>query len=146
MNEKRSRAHHRRGKANGLRHDPKKGFPSRSVLLEQVMRMTDDDRYLVPFLTAEPGSAEIMVATGRLLAVAKKAFPLRTPLAVWVTTDRVETADYDLKWRSDLEPNPESLWAELSFLRELAGVHRGGEWCCPYRELEALRNDIVDRC
>jgi len=111
---------------------------TRAELIEQVMRMSDDDRLVIPFLDVIAGSTEILTATGRLLASPPSPFPLGTPLAVWVEP---ETRCEPL-WRGLLPQRERSLWGDLEFLRAIVGIDTGGDdisFCCPYEELEHLR-------
>ena len=111
---------------------------TRAELIEQVMRMSDDDRLVIPFLDVVAGSTEILTATGRLLASPPSPFLLGTPLAVWVEPGtRCEPL-----WRGLLPQRERSLWADLEFLRAIVGIDAGGHdigFCCPYEELEHLR-------
>ena len=110
----------------------------RSELIEQVMRMTDDDRIVIPFLDATAGSTEILSATGRLLASPPSPFPLGSPLAVWVEP----STTLKLQWRSLLPTRERSMWDDLVFYRSIMGdmsCEAENEFCCPYEELEHLR-------
>lgn len=118
---------------------------SRANLIEQVMRMTDDDRILFPFLHALPGSDTLLSAVGRLLADPPKAFPLNSPIALWSHPGLEVSTD---NWRSFYEGNSKiendykTLWGELQFLRVYLKNSKLIEfeiWCCQYEELEYLR-------
>lgn len=111
---------------------------SRAELIEQVMRMSNDDRLVIPFLDAVAGSTEILTATGRLLASPPSPFPLGTPLAVWVEPE----TRCEKMWRTLLPTRERSLWVDLEFLRAIVGDNSGSQevrFCCPYEELEHLR-------
>jgi hypothetical protein len=110
----------------------------RSDLIEQVMRMTNDDRIVIPFLDAVARSTEILSATGRLLASPPSPFPLGTPLAVWVEP----STGFETHWRSLLPTRERSMWNDLEFYRSIVGAavcETGKDFCCPYEELEHLR-------
>lgn len=110
---------------------------SRQELIEQVMRMTNDDRLLLPFLDAPAGSEQLLSATGRLLAAPPTPFPLSTPLAAWVGAESTCTSE----WRSLIPQGDRSLWEDLEFLRSVVGSlgDSTSSFCCPYEELEHLR-------
>jgi hypothetical protein len=112
------------------------GLPQRREVIEQVMRMTDDDLLLLPYLSIEPASGGLLAATGRLLAAVGQPFPLRTPLACWVSNeDRTRVVDH---WRELIPTGSITLWSELVFLRQFLGGTSSVD-CCPYGELESLR-------
>lgn len=117
---------------------------SRSELVEQVMRMTEDDLILLPFLTAQPGSAQLLSSFGRLLGNSPRPYPLGTPLAAW-TSPGSNCSD---SWRDSCGYLERSLWADLVFLRSLVANHplvkRTALWCCPYEELETLRTLVAE--
>ena len=118
--------------------DTNQSIAKRSELIEQVMRMTDDDRLVIPFLDASAGSTEILSATGRLLASPPSPFPLGSPLALWVEP----SAKLKLHWRSLLQTCERSMWDELVFYRSImkdVSCETVNEFCCPYEELEHLR-------
>lgn len=120
---------------------------ARNLLVEQVMRMTDDDRILLPFLDAPAASVEILAATGRLLASPPTPFPLGTPLSVWVAAEAADAVGNShgediTGWRSRLPVRERTLWDDLEFLRLIVGAlhtERPTQFCCPYEELEHLR-------
>lgn len=117
---------------------------SRSELVEHVMRMTTDDRLVLPFLDACAGSPLFMSAVGRLLADAAAPFPIDTPLGAWAKPG----SPLDAGWR-DIQPRYEySLWSDLEFFRTLLATTEVPEkvdpltWLNPYEELEALRTEL----
>lgn len=125
------------------RHDDRTaGLPARAELVEQVMRMTDDDRLVLPYLHVAPGSEALRAATGRLLAVTEQRIRLGTPLACWSgASGKLVTS-----WRSEVENAFQCLWEELLFLREFVESPVEDGWCCPYRELELRRIEAIRRC
>ena len=113
-------------------------YIKRSDLIEQVMRMTNDDRIVILFLDAAAGSTEILSATGRLLASPPSPFLLGSPLAVWVEP----STRFDENWRSNIPDRDQSLWKDLEFYRALLGntdKESAEVFCCPYEEIENLR-------
>jgi hypothetical protein len=108
----------------------------RAEVVEQVMRVTDDDVLLLPFLDAVPGSRAAHAALGRLLSGCTLRLVVGCPLMAFVGgTVR------DPQWRRAYPPAPDSLWAKLEFLATIYGPAGGTH---PYEALELLRERSED--
>jgi hypothetical protein len=88
----------------------------RSLLLEHVMRRTDDESLLLAFVDVEPLSEAFLVALGRLLAASPGPIKAGTPLQVWAGSGTLQR-----RWRDVCAPVPVSIWGELVTLRALFG-------------------------
>ena len=111
------------------------------LLLEQVMRRTDDESLVFAFLGASPRSDAYMVALGRLLAASPGPVPAGTPLHIWAATGTLRQ-----KWRDLCPPVRSSIWGELTTLRSLFGADHQADSVNqdidPVLELQALRSRL----
>src|SRR4051794_19212539 len=85
-------------------------------VLEQVMRVTDDDALVLPFLDAEPGSRNARAALGRLLCAERPTLVTGSPVMSLVTGEHL-----DPQWRTAHPVREDSLWANLQFLTSVYG-------------------------
>jgi hypothetical protein len=112
-----------------------------ALLLEQVMRRTDDESLVFAFLDASPHSDAYMVALGRLLAASPGPVPAGTPLHIWAATGTLRQ-----KWRDLCPPVRSSIWGELTTLRSLFGADHQSDSANqdtnPVLELQALRSRL----
>lgn len=112
----------------------------RDDMVEQVMRATDDESLLWPFLDAPAASRAAHAALGRLLSAVPVRLVAGCPLLAWLTGTAL-----DPHWRDYCPPASRSLWADLEFLRLLfadaaaAGAVDGLPAGDAYAELEAFR-------
>ena len=88
----------------------------RALLLEQVMRRTDDETLLLVFVDVAPLSDAYLVALGRLLAANPGPIRAGTPLQVWAGSGTLQR-----RWRDACPPVRSSIWGELLTLRALFG-------------------------
>lgn len=114
----------------------------RCLVVEQVMRLTDNDAVVHRWLRAGPRSVEARVALGRLLADAPFCLEPDSPVALWTGPVRLgggmQLAD---GWRDQLPDRAGTLWHELCRL-EAAHPHRCPDpvcRCSPYVRLAAAR-------
>lgn len=89
----------------------------RAMLLEQVMRRTDDETLLLAFVDVAPLSGAYLAALGRLLAASPGPIRAGTPLQVWAGSGTLQR-----HWRETCPPVRSSIWGELLTLRALFGV------------------------
>lgn len=104
--------------------------------LEHVMRCTDDELAVLPFLTAQQGSPEAFEAVGRLVTLTPTPLGPATPLAVLCNGGTV-----DSQWREQVGDTPRSLWSSLALLEALHGeevVPAADEQSNPYERYLAL--------
>ena len=104
----------------------------RNDVLEHVMRCTDDDLVVLPFLTAEPGSPEAFEAVGRLVTATPTPLQPGTPLAVFCNGGTV-----DPHWRANVTDTARSLWGALAVLDALNG-NDPGDGSCHYERYVTL--------
>jgi hypothetical protein len=111
----------------------------KALLLEQVMRRTDDESLVFSFLDASPRSDVYMVALGRLLAASPGPVPAGTPLHIWAATGTLHK-----QWRDLCPPVRSSIWGELTTLRALFGADyqtdSANQDIDPVLELQELRS------
>lgn len=89
---------------------------TRQDVLEQVMRLTEDDLVMLSFLTVEPGTAAAAAALGRLLSTTPVRLVDGCPLVSFTTGRPV-----DARWRDWYPCRDGSLWALLVFYRQMYG-------------------------
>jgi hypothetical protein len=86
------------------------------LVVEQVMRLTDDDGLVLSWMTAfgRPRAAE--AALGRLLCSVPYRLSLSSPIGAYLAGGEV-----DPDWRAALPGVESSLWSELGLLEALYG-------------------------
>src|SRR5687768_1526308 len=104
----------------------------RDQVLEQVMRVTDDETLVVPFLGVQPRSRRAHTALGRLLSFAPVALVVGSPVMALVGGDAL-----DPQWRTACPVASASLWSTFEFLVTMYGPADEGQ--DPYQALEQLR-------
>lgn len=105
----------------------------RAELLEQLMRVCDDESLLYAFGDVAPGSRAAHTELGRLmLSVAVPLVP-GSPLLAFLSGTPL-----DPHWRDSYPAAPESLWAHLEFLRMMYGTELAVTPEDPLSELSEL--------
>lgn len=107
----------------------------KSSVIEQVMRLADDELSVLPFIDAEPRTARAFEALGRLIGDVTLALRSGTPLVVFCHGGQLTDT-----WRAQVDTATNSLWGNLEMLRSLYGA---GDAEDPYTELCQLR-DLSD--
>jgi hypothetical protein len=114
-------------------------------VIEQVMRLTDDETLLLPWLDAPAGSRSALVALGRLRFGAPFVLDPDSPLAWWAAGETAPATSNDLSWVERLPVPTASMWAELELLEQLAGrCHTDGQ-CGPYQRLMHARRTVSEQ-
>jgi len=112
----------------------------RDAVIEQVMRITNDDTLVMPFLYALPGTRAAHSAIGRLLGQSPCALPFGCPLLAYVNQGPMVVS-----WRDFCHPAATSLWADRMMLIEMYGPPPPE--LSPYQGLEWLREqEEADLC
>jgi len=106
-------------------------------LVEQVMRACTTDTYVIPFMTAAPGSKEFRRSLGRLLEHNPRALVPDTPLAAYA-----EALSYRNDWRSVCSPVAGSVWSELALHESVGEINAPAQ--CPMLRLLQYREIQVD--
>ena len=105
---------------------------TRNDVIEQIMRACTSDVYVIPFLTAEPGTDTYKKALGKLLEVSPQVLVSETPLTFWTFGGVCS-----MQWRSKCLTVDNSVWGELQFHESLVGCQRST--MCPMSRLLDLR-------
>lgn len=101
-------------------------------VVEQIMRACTSDVYVIPFLSAEPGTDTYKKALGKLLEVSPQVLVIGTPLTFWTFGGLCSS-----QWRSECITVDNSVWEELQFRESLMSNH--ATILCPMSRLLDLR-------
>lgn len=100
-------------------------------VVEQVMRIVDDEILVLPFLVVRAGTPDAERSVGRLATATSVRLHGGSPLVALIRGTKV-----DPRWRADYPAGGGCLWATLTFLSSLYGPQEADD---PYSALEQLR-------
>jgi hypothetical protein len=111
------------------------------LVVEQVMRATDDELLVVPFQSCQPGSQAFFTAVGRLLCTHPGSVPPGSPVHRWSASQPAAAAS---TWQEACPPQQMSLWGELVMLRQLTSATPASQQAAadPLTELARLRRCV----
>lgn len=120
-----------------------------AAVVEQLMRSTDDELWVLTITAAAAPAGKLYAAVGRALLHCPGLLAAGTPVRCLLEGGRP-----DPQWRSALPPVERSLWAELQLLRTLTPTEVAVDRAAgpatetstgPLEELLRLRLAVCDR-